>query len=68
MEPINTTSLGTANNVPRHRLFSWLRVWALAHNTLLELIRLKVFYFLLLFAFLVIGSSIFTVKFSFQNP
>jgi ABC-type Na+ efflux pump permease subunit len=34
----------------------------------LELIRLKVFYFLLLFAFLVIGSSIFTVKFSFQNP
>jgi ABC-type Na+ efflux pump permease subunit len=68
VEPINTTSLGTANNVPRHRLFSWLRVWALAHNTLLELIRLKVFYFLLLFAFLVIGSSIFTVKFSFQNP
>ncbi|NBV34515.1 MAG: hypothetical protein EBR81_12195, partial [Proteobacteria bacterium] len=68
MEPVNTTSLGTANNVPRHRLFSWLRVWALAHNTLLELIRLKVFYFLLLFAFLVIGSSIFTVKFSFQNP
>ncbi|RFC44865.1 MAG: permease component [Verrucomicrobia bacterium] len=41
---------------------------ALAHNTLLELVRLKVFYFLLLFAFLVIGSSIFTVKFSFQNP
>jgi ABC-type Na+ efflux pump permease subunit len=52
----------------RHRLFSLQRVGALAHNTLLELIRLKVFYFLLLFAFLVIGSSIFTVKFSFQNP
>ncbi len=52
----------------RHSLFSFRRVGALAHNTLLELIRLKVFYFLLLFAFLVIGSSIFTVKFSFQNP
>ncbi len=53
---------------PAHHLFSPRRVIALAHNTLLELVRLKVFYFLLLFALLVIGSSIFTVKFSFQNP
>jgi hypothetical protein len=44
------------------------RVWALSHNTFLELVRLKVFYFLLLFAFLIIGSSLFTVQFSFQNP
>ncbi len=56
------------NAAQSHRLFSPRRVLALAHNTLLELIRLKVFYFLLLFALLVIGSSIFTVKFSFQNP
>lgn len=53
---------------PQHSLFSLRRVSALAHNTLLELVRLKVFYFLLLFALLVIGCSIFTVKFSFQNP
>ena len=53
---------------PQHSLFSLRRVAALAHNTLLELVRLKVFYFLLLFALLVIGCSIFTVKFSFQNP
>lgn len=53
---------------PAHNWFSARRVGALAHNTLLELARLKVFYFLLLFALLVIGSSIFTVNFSFQNP
>lgn len=53
---------------PAHSWFSARRVAALAHNTLLELVRLKVFYFLLLFALLVIGSSIFTVNFSFQNP
>jgi ABC-type Na+ efflux pump permease subunit len=52
----------------KHSPFSLRRVSALAHNTLLELVRLKVFYFLLLFSLLVIGSSIFTVKFSFQNP
>ena len=44
------------------------RIWALSYNTFLELVRLKVFYFLLLFAFLIIGSSLFTVQFSFQNP
>ena len=53
---------------PKHSLFSSRRVLALAHNTLLELIRLKVFYFILLFALLIIGSSIFTIQFSFQNP
>lgn len=53
---------------PAHSWLSARRVAALAHNTLLELVRLKVFYFLLLFALLVIGSSIFTVNFSFQNP
>jgi len=53
---------------PKHAFFSVRRVSALATNTLLELVRLKVFYFLLLFALLVIGSSIFTIKFSFQNP
>lgn len=52
----------------KHAPFSVRRVSALATNTLLELVRLKVFYFLLLFSLLVIGSSIFTVKFSFQNP
>lgn len=48
--------------------FSLSRMWALTENTFLELVRQKVFYFLLLFAFLVIGSSLFTVQFSFQSP
>src|SRR3954470_3030611 len=51
----------------RHKIFSVARVWAIASNTLLELIRLKVFYFLLLFGLIVIGSSLFLVKLSFQE-
>jgi hypothetical protein len=51
----------------RHQLFSPARVLAIASNTLLELVRLKVFYFMLLFALLIIGSSAFTAKFSFQE-
>ena len=51
----------------RHRFFSMNRVWALAANTLTELIRLKIFYFLLLFALLLIGSSAFLVQLSFQD-
>lgn len=51
----------------RHRIFSPSRVWALASTTLTELIRLKIFYFLLLFALLLIGSSAFLIRFSFQD-
>ena len=51
----------------QHTLFSPARVAAIASNTLLELVRLKVFYFLLLFALLSIGSSAFVVKFTFQQ-
>jgi ABC-type Na+ efflux pump permease subunit len=51
----------------KHQFFSPARVSAIASNTLLELVRLKVFYFLLLFALLIIGSSAFTSKFSFQE-
>ena len=50
-----------------HRFFSIARVWALATNTLTELVRLKIFYFLLIFALLLIGSSVFLLKFSFQD-
>lgn len=52
---------------PRHRVFSLARVRAIASNTLLELVRLKVFYFLLLFALVLIGSSAFVVQLSFQE-
>lgn len=46
-------------------IFSPTRIWAMGWNTLTELTRLKVFYFLLVFALLVIGNSLFLAKLSF---
>lgn len=40
---------------------------AIAHNTLVELVRQKIFYILLIFALAAIGSSIFMAKLSFQE-
>ena len=60
-------SSSAADPAARHRAFSLARISAIASNTLLELIRLKVFYFLVIFALAVIGSSAFTVKFTFQQ-
>src|ERR1700693_5153773 len=51
----------------RHRAFSLSRILAIATNTLTELTRLKVFYVLLVFALVLIGSSIFMAQFSFQQ-
>jgi ABC-type transport system involved in multi-copper enzyme maturation permease subunit len=52
---------------PKHTVFSPGRILAISSNTLLELVRLKVFYFLLIFALMVIGSSAFMVQFTFQE-
>lgn len=52
---------------PHHKVFSLSRVFAIASNTLLELVRLKVFYFLLIFALVLIGSSAFMINFTFQE-
>lgn len=51
----------------RHRAVSLRRVAALTGNTFTELVRLKVFYFLLIFALLLIGSSSFMAQLSFQQ-
>src|SRR5215831_1639641 len=51
----------------QHRAFSIGRISAITFNTLTELTRLKVFYVLLVFALLLIGSSIFMAQFSFQQ-
>jgi ABC-type Na+ efflux pump permease subunit len=62
------TATATASpTATKHKAFSLSRVTAIASNTLLELVRLKVFYFLLLFALLIIGSSFFTSRFTFQE-
>ena len=50
-----------------HRRFSLARVAALTGNTFTGLVRLKVFYFLLLFALLLIGSSVFMAQLTFQQ-
>jgi len=51
----------------RHRAFSFGRITAITTNTLTELTRQKVFYFLLIFALLLIGSSAFLARFTFQQ-
>ena len=50
-----------------HRVFSPRRVAAIAGNTLTELTRLKVFYVLLIFALVLIGSSVFMARLTFQQ-
>ena len=51
----------------RHRSFSLARVFAITTNTLTELTRLKVFYVVLIFALLLIGSSVFMARLTFQQ-
>ena len=50
-----------------HRALSFSRLLAIITNTLTELTRLKVFYFLLIFALLLIGSSVFLARVTFQQ-
>jgi len=54
-------------NSSRHRAFSFGRLAAITANTLTGLTRLKIFYVLLLFALLLIGSSIFMAQMTFQQ-
>ena len=51
----------------KHRSFSFTRVAALTGNTFTGLVRLKLFYFLLLFSLLLIGSSAFMARLAFQE-
>jgi len=50
-----------------HRAFSPARIFAITTNTLTELTRQKVFYFVLIFALLLIGNSVFMARFTFQQ-
>ena len=51
----------------QHRAFSARRILAITANTLTDLTRQKVFYFVLIFALLLIGSSVFMARLSFQQ-
>ncbi len=57
----------TAHAATPHKTFSPARVTALASNTVLELFRLKIFYFLLLFGMGAMGCSLFFVNLTFQG-
>src|SRR5712664_2612701 len=67
-ENASTLQRFNASTAPRpHRPFSVSRILAITFNTLTELTRLRVFYVLLVFGLLLIGSSIFMAQFSFQQ-
>lgn len=57
----------SANDPAKFRKFSFRRVGAITTNTLTELTRQKVFYVLLIFALILIGSSVFMARFTFQQ-
>jgi hypothetical protein len=59
--------LNASTATKRYRPFSFFRIYAITSNTLTELTRLRVFYVLLVFALVLIGSSIFMAQFSFQQ-
>jgi ABC-type Na+ efflux pump permease subunit len=70
MNTESASSLQSFNNsalATRYRSLSFARIKAITTNTLTELTRLKVFYVLLVFALVLIGSSIFMAQFSFQQ-
>lgn len=56
-----------STSAKRYRPFSLSRIYAITINTVTELTRLKVFYVLLVFGLVLIGSSIFMAQFSFQQ-
>src|SRR5437764_14554930 len=62
LQPVNTST-----PAKKYRAFPFSRIYAITINTITELTRLKVFYVLLVFGLLLIGSSIFMAQFSFQQ-
>ncbi len=63
---MTTENIGNAGE-QRHRAFSFRRVAAITRNTLTELTRQKVFYVVLIFGLLLIGTSGFMAQLSFQQ-
>lgn len=63
----SSQTLAASATISRYRRFSPWRVLAISTNTLIELARQKVFYVLLIFALILIGSSVFMARFAFQQ-
>lgn len=52
---------------PRHRAFSPGRIWTIGGSTFTQLVRMKVFYFLLIFSAAVIAAALFFLSWSFEQ-
>ena len=66
MTPENSSTVATVH-ASAHQLFSARRTWAIASNTFRDLVRQKVFYFMLVFALILIGTSLAMASLSFQG-
>ena len=60
-------SPSAAVHASAHKLFSFQRAAAIAANTFRDLVRQKVFYFMVVFALILIGASLALVTISFQG-
>lgn len=54
----DTPSPAAVAHASAHKLLSIRRIWAIATNTFRDLVRQKVFYFMLVFALILIGTSL----------
>ena len=66
MNPETSSTVATVH-ASAHKLFSIRRMWAIASNTFRDLVRQKVFYFMLVFALILIGTSLAMASISFQG-
>ncbi len=64
---MTANSPSAAAHASAHKLFSLGRAAAIAGNTLRDLVRQKVFYFMLVFALVLIGMSLVLAALSFQG-
>ncbi len=60
-------SEATDSRYHTHRVFSPGRIWAIAWNTFTQLVRMRVFYFLLIFAVIIIASTFLFLRYSFEQ-
>ena len=61
------SSTAAAVHASAHKLFSIRRTWAIAANTFRDLVRQKVFYFMLVFALILIGTSLTLAALTFKG-
>jgi ABC-type Na+ efflux pump permease subunit len=67
MSNATTETPGVLPRPTAHSRVSIRRIWAIGINTLTELVRLKVFYFMFIFGLLLLGGALLSVNFSFEE-